>query len=113
MGEITILPGSVSVFVWAAWVEQGGLAHQSVVVACLGGVSADGADRVESDGGGDCVVLAARFAADRASRLCSNEAEVVALRTVAAEWIVAGQVELGVGFGSGPLEIVASRAGVL
>lgn len=46
-----------------------------------------------------------------------DEAEVAALKTVANERIAAGQVELDLGLGavagSGPLEIVASRAGHL
>jgi len=46
-----------------------------------------------------------------------DEAELAALKAVAAERIVAGQVELDLGLdaaaGSGPLEIVASRAGHL
>ncbi len=63
------------------------------------------------------VVWSSRRGSRRIEHLGSahDEAELAALKAVAAERIVAGQAELDLGLGAvtgcGPLEIVASRAG--
>jgi hypothetical protein len=74
-------------------------------------------DEVGRDGGAGRLVIAARFAGDRAIGSAHDDAELEALKAAAGQRIAAGQTEPGLGLGdsgaAGPLPITSSRMGCL